>query len=572
MAARRRLLVLSVAFCALGAVERILANPPRVPQGSRASDLFLVMPFEQSTRDARFTWIGEGLGELFSERLAADDRLVFPRSEWLAALEKLGLPPSTRFTRATTLKIAQQIDADYVIYGRYATDGKRVSVTTYLLQVSPPAISPAFTEAGALEDLMDVQARAGWHAMRFADSLYPANQAAYVQKFRRYRIDAFEQYVRGLLAADEQRVRNFREAARLDPDWVDPAFALGETYFAARNCEPALIWLSRVPPNHPRGLDAGFLSGVCHLLRNDAPRAEAAFAGVLSGLARAYPRAQGPPEALNNLAMALSRQGKHGEAGEQWQLAQQLDPEQPDYWFNAALGLFRAEEFSAAVRPLRELLKRNPEDGDARSLLLMALERAGRATEAAAAREQCPSETCGASAAVQAVLRAPPDAARNPAMDRFTRVERISMGLDVSALLLANRTAQEGPGSSPGKDHYEIHLARGRKALAEGKTEEAARDFSEAVVLAPESPEPRIALADAYEKLGRGDDAIRELRAALWGRENAGVRVCLARIYISRGQAGEARTELRTALRAEPNHAEARRLLDSLSAAAGAPR
>lgn len=547
-----------------------------VPGGSaaaRSGELFLVLPFEQSVRDARYAWLSEGLAELFADRLAADGRPVFPRNEWMAALEKLGLPPSTRFTRATMLKVAEQLDADYVVYGEFATDGKRLSLSARVLQVSPAALSPAFSETGTLDDLMEVQGRAAWQVARYTDAPYPLNRPAYLQKIPRRRLDAFEQYIRGLLAGDEPRLRNFREAARLDPDWPDPAFALGEAYYAARNCEPALTWFSRVPPGHRRGIEAGFLAGVCHLLRHDSARAESAFSGVLFAIARQSPRSSGPAEVHNNLAIALSRQGKSTEAAGEWQRAQQLDDGQPDYWFNAAWGEFRSKNYAAAARLLRELLKRNPEEADARALLVAALERAGRATEAATAREECSAGNCSASVALQAALRATAEPSRTPLQDGLTRVERISTSLDAGALLFSYRATPEGNGNGArNREHFEIHLARGRKAWSEGHLDEAQRDLAEAVLLAPDSAESRVALADVYVQQRRYDDAEREFRAALWARENADVRVRLARLYAARGQVSEARTELRAALRAEPSHAEARRMLDSLTAPGGPPK
>jgi Tfp pilus assembly protein PilF len=202
--------------------------------------------------------------------------------------------------------------------------------------------------------------------------------------------------------------------------------------------------------------------------------------------------------------------------------------------------------------------------------LLASLEKAGRATEAAAVREECATENCGASAALAAALR---ETAGSSGPDRFLKLERISTALDTSALLFAYRAAHEGNGTGPRpREHFEIHLARGRKALAEGQLEAAQRDFAEAVLLAPDSAESRIALAEVYQRSNRLEDAERELRAALWGRENADVRVSLARLYVARGKSAEARTELRAVLRVQPTHSEARRLLDSLAAPVGSQR
>ena len=104
---------------------------------------------------------------------------------------------------------------------------------------------------------------------------------------------------------DEARLRNLREAARLQPQWDAPAFALGDSYFLRRNCEMALPWLTRVPAASPSGIQAGFEAGVCHLLRSDPVSAQAAFSALLN-------RSGQPPlpEAASNFGVALARDGK----------------------------------------------------------------------------------------------------------------------------------------------------------------------------------------------------------------------------------------------------------------------
>ncbi len=73
-------------------------------------------------------WLGEGLSELAIERLDGHGLTVFTREERLDALEKLGLPAYAHFSRATMLKIAAEIDADYVIFGEYSADGSHLQL------------------------------------------------------------------------------------------------------------------------------------------------------------------------------------------------------------------------------------------------------------------------------------------------------------------------------------------------------------------------------------------------------------------------------------------------------------
>lgn len=543
--------------------------PTRPEQGEPARDgrpqaitaTFLVLPFENSSRLVKLDWLGEGLAELTLERLAGEGRIVFPREEWLAAVEKLGVPASTRFSRATMLKIAEEADADYVVFGQYASDGNTLTVTARVLGVNPPGLLAPVTESGALENLMDIHARLTWRILRSVEPAYPLSERDFARRFPRLRLDAFEYYVRGLLNSeskrDEQRLRLLREAARLEPAWDDAAFALGQTYFARRDCDSALLWLTRIPPAHERGLEASFAAGVCYLLRNDPARAEAAFAGLLERV-RPGVAARELPEALNNLAVARGRLGKSREAVAGFERATQLDPEEVDYWFNLGLAALRASEAAAAAQAFREVLRRQPADAEARALLIGALEGSGRATEAAAERDEL----------ARAGARGTPLPSLAP--EALGRLERIKTRLDAASahpLFGASAgAAAAGATSAARSQHRQLHLRRGRQLLAAGKLDEAQREFTAAIVLAPLSAPAHQGLAEVYRRQGRPDDAIRELRAALASRDDAAARTTLARLYLEQNRPAEAREELRLALRLDPGYAEARHLLEQLEA------
>ena len=559
-------------------------------------ETILVLPFGNASRHPRLDWLGEGLAELTIERLAGSGRAVFPREEWQAALEKLGLPASPRLSRATMLKIAEETDADYVVFGQYGYDGKTLQVTARVLRANPPALAQPLEEAGALEDLMDTHARIAWHVLRFIEPGFPLGQREFAQKLPRLRLDAFEHFVRGLLAAEPeneaQRLRLLREAARLEPEWADPAFALGQTYLARRDCEAALPWFSRVPPAHERGAEASFSAGVCHLLRDDPARAEAAFASLVE---RTKQTGKGPgavaggaegccamPEALNNLAIARARLGKLREARADLQRATQLDPEEVDYWFNLGLAALRANDPASAVRPFREVLRRQPEDAEARTLLIAALERSGRGAEAAAERRETARPE--AEAAPRKSTKSPTKAgthAAGPSLqpEALGRLDRIKMRVDVSSLHHLAEGAEPTPAEATvtaarRSQHREMHLARGRQALTEGKLDEAFRDFSAAVLLAPMNPAAHQGLAEVFRRQGRPGEAIRELRSAAALRDDAATRILLGRLCLEQNSLSEAREELRAALKLDPASAEARQLLEQLEArlAAGEPR
>ena len=96
------------------------------------------------------------------------------------------------------------------------------------------------------------------------------------------------------------------------------------------------------------------------------------------------------PEVENNLGAALLRQARTEDALPDFVKAQQLDPGEPDYWFNVGLAEYLLGDWGAAARALREALRLQPEAQDARALLLAALDHNGETEEASALRADAP--------------------------------------------------------------------------------------------------------------------------------------------------------------------------------------
>src|ERR1700730_13035166 len=76
--------------------------------GAASPVTLLVFPFENDGRVASLDWLGEGLAELTTERLQNHGVNLLARQDRLAALEKIGLPDSARFSHATLVKIATE--------------------------------------------------------------------------------------------------------------------------------------------------------------------------------------------------------------------------------------------------------------------------------------------------------------------------------------------------------------------------------------------------------------------------------------------------------------------------------
>jgi tetratricopeptide (TPR) repeat protein len=363
---------------------------------SRAETI-LIFPFQNDSRMASLDWLGEGLSELTAERFEDRGVNVLSREDRLATLEKMGLPDSARFSHATIVKIATEADADAVIFGRFQYDGQKATLEARVLRISPPSLSPDFTETGSMEDLLRVHARLTWKVLCAVNKkecpLQGANQDefSFSEPPQSLRPEALQNFIRGVTGSqDEERLRLLREAARLEPTWDRPAFELGRIYFKRHDCDSALVWYSRVPPNRPDGAEASFATGVCHLARNDATRAEAAFSSLLERTRKTGEKDWLPevPEMRNNLGVSRLQIGKWSEAETEFERASALDPEEADYWINIAIAKIIGKQAAAAVTALEHARKIAPDDKEARMLSIATLESLGRTAEASAIRAE----------------------------------------------------------------------------------------------------------------------------------------------------------------------------------------
>jgi tetratricopeptide (TPR) repeat protein len=425
---RSGLFVLAGALCgaalAGGAAYAQSASDARSTPAESHSDTILIFPFQNDSKMARLDWLGEGLSELMEERLGDRGVNVLAREDRMAVLERIGLPDSARFSHATMVKIAGEADADAIVYGSFESDGQMATLEARVLRLSPPSLSPALKETSTMQELPRAHARLTWQILcALGQKLCPPqgasrDESSFSEPPPTLRLDALENFIRGLTASqDEERLRLLRESARLESGWDRPAFELGQIYFDRRDCDSALVWYSRVPPNRPEGPIASFAAGVCHLARNDAGRAEAAFSGLLersrkSGQKDALPEL---PEAHNNLGVAELRLNKWPEAQAEFERAAALEPDEADYWINLGLTRLIQKSAATAVSPLERARKIDPDDKEARALLIATLDSLGQTQEATGVR---------AEVADDAAKQAAPNLQDPAALVRLARVVR----------------------------------------------------------------------------------------------------------------------------------------------------
>ena len=513
-----------------------------------AANTLLVVPFENTARLADLDWVGESFAETLMQRLAGSGHVLVPREERLAALERLGLPATAALSRASLLRLGEEVEADWVVLGRFEVEDGQLRGQAQLFDLRRLALSPSLEERGSFAQLLEVQGRLSWKILRQFDSTFPISQQAFEQRFPSLRVSAFESYVRGLLALRrQQQLRYFLQAARLEPHYSLPAFRLAQLYFEDQDYATAARWFGKIPPEDSWALDARFYLALCQFFARDFTQASE----TLAPLAERLPVKQ----VWNNLGVFASRQESNQTALGYFARALEADPDDADVYFNLGLHHFRQGEWSEAARALARCLELNPSDTEAHFLRAHALERLGRPQEAERARQQAVGD--------------------NPALAlslgrRQLDLDRLAQHFSARQALLSRQPPETPATPSARLQHVAVHVERGEDLLARGQLESAQREFTEAILLEPDSHRAHFLLAEIYSRQGRLVEATSELKASLWSQETVSARLRLAEIFLAQNRPAEAQEQVQAALALDPTHAAARALEARLPAPAAA--
>ncbi len=498
--------VLSLLFLAISVLEAPLqAQQP--PGAARVSRLLLIIPFENTSNASGTDWISESFPEILSTRLSPSGFFVMGREDRLNAFDRLGIPPGAKPSRATLYQVGQQLDADYLIMGDYRINESTITTHARLMDMERLRLSPEFTESGPLTNLISIQTALAWDIL---NTLSPGVVAkdSFVAQFPSQRPDVLENYVRGITATnDQEKIKYFKEALRLEPTHALAMLQLGKSYYKAREYESAANWLARIPKGDSNTNEALFYLGLATFYGGHMDRAESAF----QTLAARLPLTQ----VLNNLGVVAARRNEKGARG-YFEKTVQSDPNEPDYRFNLAVTLFREGDMQGAARELRELLAIHP-DAEAKTFL-----------EAVASGTQ---------------------PARMP-------LERIKRNYDEStfrqiALEIENTNEARLAKSDPAS-HAAFHVRHGQELLQSGLPAEAEKEFREAVVLDPGSPGAHAGLAMVLESDQDIAGARNEARMSLKLQPTAEAYLVMARLDLAENKSASAAQNVEHALALDP--------------------
>ncbi len=346
--------------------------------GSAWADNYLVLPFFNQSKDKTLDWIGDSLAEAVREALASEGLIAFERQDRNEAYQRLAIRPYTVLTKASVLKLGQSLDAEQIVYGQFeltpVKDAKEktrgsLQVTAYLLDLKRSKQGPEFGEVGALEDLAALQRHLAWQTLQFVDPKASPSEADFVRRHPAVRVDAIENYMRGLLVSNpDEKHRFFTQAVRLDPRLTQACFQLGKLHLQRSEYKSAADWFQKVTADDVHYREASFLLGLSRYHTGDFAGSEKAFQSV----ADVVPL----NEVFNNLGAAQSRRNlPEGRAN--FQKALEGDESDPAYHFNVGYSLWKQGNLEPAAVRFRAVLERNPDDAEAKSLLARCEKKSG---------------------------------------------------------------------------------------------------------------------------------------------------------------------------------------------------
>ena len=346
------------------AAMTVLAATIALGQTTPAMSTLLIMPFENHSRVVGADWISEACPEVLSQRMSSPKVYVIDRDDRVFAFDHAGVPVAVRPSRATTFRVAEQMGADYVVLGSYEVTDSTFQVTAQLLDVKDLKLHPVIQSRGPLADFVDLQTAVAWQLLHEMPNPQPGTQQQFVKSAPPIRLDAFENYVRGVVTTSRQsKIHYFKEALRLNPNYSVAALELGKVYYDSHDYEQAAVWFGKIPQNDPFAGEATFLLGMSEYYRGSLDRAYAAFNSLVTRIPLT--------EVYNNLGVVDARRGRHAAAAEYFSKALNADPSDADYRFNYALALYKGGDSAGATRQLREELQHRPSDVEAKSLLDM---------------------------------------------------------------------------------------------------------------------------------------------------------------------------------------------------------
>ncbi len=384
------------------------------------TDTVLILPFENTTQQAEFSWVGESFADSLSDLLRVPNLNVISNEERKLLQQRLRIPLTNLPSLATSLKLARESRATILVSGRYsivpaqADTAATINVTAKIVRVNEGRfmseelsdgrrITRDITVNDALGNLQTIQGQIAYQILYQRDKSLPFSQNQLIESATKVPGRAFEAYIKGLLTpAMDSRENYFKNALRLfgesttDAIYSDAALELGHLYLVQRKFPDSINAFEQVIRSHQQCVDKAKAESKASQC-NDETFAEASFyIGLIqwqkgnfeSALSTLRPLADDLKltsvyNALGAIAVQASRSERKNPEKAAALLTEGIDllrkaadsaPNDVNIRFNYAATLFLTGNMTEAAEQLRGAIAANPRDGDAYFMLAKALD------------------------------------------------------------------------------------------------------------------------------------------------------------------------------------------------------
>jgi len=557
-------------------------------QKNAASDVIMVLPFENTSNRAEYNWVGESFADALAELLNKPGLIVVTSDERELAYQHLHLPETVIPSRATAIKLARQAKASLIVIGSYsvdtppATDAKNankdktsleafVQVTARVIKVNEGRTLGEVIDGGwatrqfdygaPLTTLQDIHGRLAYQILYQRDKALPYSQNQIVQEATKIPQRAFEAYVKAVQLPLNEVLREnylknairFYADASSDAVYTQAAFELGRTYMARGNWKDATEYFSKLQKKDPHYAEAAFYASLGYTKLGDYSRALAAVVPLSSDLPLI-----GVYNNAGAIAVQAARENKN-EAEKARLLSQgtgflaraaESAPEDPMVHFNYAYALFLSGKFEQAAEQLRPVITSDQRDGYAYFLFAKSLTKIGK-TEAATAADNQARRYMESSYAKWETEWQKSQTTSNVGLRLRDVLNR-----DEVFGLIRNQQISDG-GNTPSSATQDL-LVKARDLYQAGRDEEALPEIHRVVMIEPTNAEAYLLSGRINLRRSDQEAAIAALKTAiLWDPKMIDAHILLGRIFLERGDRGEARKYALSAITIDPNNQEA---------------
>ncbi len=480
---------------------------------------------------------------LLTDDLNALGASAITREERRRAFDLLQVPAAPALTDATVIRIGQIVGAAQLVIGSLELDGDALVVHARSIALQAGRIQRDVTERGTVGDLFGTFERVARAIAPQGNSSSPPLDHPVV--------GAFENYIKGLLAATPPTAINYLNAAlQLQPTLDRARLALWDIYDQQGDHDHALAAVQQIPAGSAWAAAAQFRAGLSELNLKKYDEALATFKAI------AEHDPSGP--VLNNLGVIQLRRGgtpqgavPGGQATYFFDKAAAADATDADYFFNLGYAYWSERDMQASVYWLREAVRRNPADGEAHFVLgaaLASLSAAGNAAEAN--REKELARRLSSTFA---------EWEKRPGLQAVPKgLERVKSDVELPHALRIDETLANN------QQLAGFYLDRARRFYQQENDRDALADLNRVIFLSPYQAEAHLLVGRIHLRDGQVREAIDAFKISLWSAETADAHTALAEAYLEAKDVTAARAEAERALALDPASAAARQVLGKI--------